>query len=53
MGGLGPAIVAAAESTSLIPPNFAFAIDPIGTLIATRTKSPHPTRVSAKEPHAL
>jgi N-methylhydantoinase A/oxoprolinase/acetone carboxylase beta subunit len=49
MSGHGPAIIAAGESTSLIPPNFAFTIDPIGTLIATRTKSP---RASAKEPHA-
>jgi hypothetical protein len=49
VSGHGPAIVAAAESTSLIPPNFAFTIDPIGTLIATRTNSPRP---SAKESHA-
>jgi len=55
MSGQGPAIVAAAESTSLIPPGFAFTIDPVGTLIATRTKSSatRESRPSAKEPHAL
>jgi N-methylhydantoinase A/oxoprolinase/acetone carboxylase beta subunit len=52
MSGHGPAIIAAPESTSLVPPGFAFAIDPVGTLIATRTKSPRATRPSAKEPHA-
>jgi N-methylhydantoinase A len=53
MGGHGPAIVASAQSTSAIPPGFAFAIDPVGTLVATRTESRRAkTRSAPKEPHA-
>jgi N-methylhydantoinase A/oxoprolinase/acetone carboxylase beta subunit len=36
MEGTGPAIVTGGESTMVIPPNFEFRIDTIGSLIATR-----------------
>jgi len=46
MGGLGPAIVASADSTSAIPPGFRFAVDSAGTLVATRMK-PHTRKAGA------
>jgi N-methylhydantoinase A/oxoprolinase/acetone carboxylase beta subunit len=36
MEGNGPAIVSGGESTIVIPPDFSFRIDGVGTLIATR-----------------
>ncbi len=35
--GTGPAIIAGAEATTVIPPNFRFRIDEFGNIIATRT----------------
>ena len=58
MSGHGPAIIAGAQATSAIPPGFAFTIDAIGTLVATRLKPSRlkPNRVksheTAKEPDA-
>jgi N-methylhydantoinase A/oxoprolinase/acetone carboxylase beta subunit len=40
MNGLGPAIITGGQSTIVIPPTFIFRIDPIGSLIATRTQEP-------------
>lgn len=36
MSGDGPAIVTGGQATVVIPPNFAFRIDGVGTLVATR-----------------
>jgi N-methylhydantoinase A/oxoprolinase/acetone carboxylase beta subunit len=37
--GNGPALVVSGQSTTIIPPHYSFAIDGIGTLIATRRES--------------
>jgi len=37
MEGIGPAIVSGGEATVVVPPNFRFRIDGVGTLVATRT----------------
>jgi N-methylhydantoinase A/oxoprolinase/acetone carboxylase beta subunit len=39
MQGHGPALIVSGQSTTLLPPHFHFAIDGVGTLIATRQKS--------------
>jgi N-methylhydantoinase A/oxoprolinase/acetone carboxylase beta subunit len=39
MQGQGPALVVSGQSTTLIPPHYHFAIDGVGTLIATRMES--------------
>jgi N-methylhydantoinase A/oxoprolinase/acetone carboxylase beta subunit len=36
MQGHGPALVVSGQSTTIIPPHYSFAIDGVGTLIATR-----------------
>jgi len=36
MEGLGPAIVSGGEATVVVPPNFRFRIDGVGTLVASR-----------------
>jgi N-methylhydantoinase A/oxoprolinase/acetone carboxylase beta subunit len=36
MEGVGPAIVSGGEATVVVPPNFRFRIDGVGTLVATR-----------------
>jgi N-methylhydantoinase A/oxoprolinase/acetone carboxylase beta subunit len=40
MEGAGPAILSGGESTAVIPPNFNFLIDGVGTLVATRVGLP-------------
>ena len=53
MTGHGPAIIAGAQATSAIPPGFAFTIDAIGTLVATRLKPNRAkSRAIAKGPDA-
>jgi len=53
MNGQGPAIVASAQSTSVVPPGFRFMIDAVGTLVATRVESrKRKTRAATKDAHA-
>ena len=54
MAGQGPAIIITGESTNIIAPGWAWRIDAIGTLVATRTLAPRATRPSAGKagPHA-
>src|SRR5271170_828510 len=52
MEGIGPAIVTGGQSTIVIPPNFEFRIDSIGSLVATRLSpsQPHrPVKIAAQE----
>ena len=39
MQGQGPALVVSAQSTTIIPPHYGFAVDGVGTLVATRFES--------------
>ena len=39
MQGQGPALIVSGQSTTAIPPHYRFAIDSVGTLIATRLES--------------
>jgi 5-oxoprolinase (ATP-hydrolysing) len=39
MQGHGPALIVSGQSTTVIPPHYRFAIDGVGTLIATRLES--------------
>jgi N-methylhydantoinase A/oxoprolinase/acetone carboxylase beta subunit len=39
MHGQGPALVVSGQSTTIVPPHYRFAIDGVGTLIATRLES--------------
>ena len=45
MQGHGPALVVSGQSTTIIPPHYRFAIDGVGTLIATRL---HPRKAERK-----
>jgi N-methylhydantoinase A/oxoprolinase/acetone carboxylase beta subunit len=45
MQGHGPALVVSGQSTTIIPPHYSFAIDGVGTLIATRL---HPRKAKSK-----
>jgi N-methylhydantoinase A/oxoprolinase/acetone carboxylase beta subunit len=50
MQGQGPALVVSGQSTTLIPPHYHFAIDGVGTLIATRME---PRKVKARKQVAM
>jgi N-methylhydantoinase A/oxoprolinase/acetone carboxylase beta subunit len=47
-GGHGPALLAGAQATTVVPPHYAFRIDAFGNIVATRTAASASSRATAQ-----